>query len=215
VEFFKDDTTRKCPRCRHRFVNPNLDFGCAAYCQYAEQCIGTLPEEFLLQKDDLLKDRVAIEMKRYFKGDFKRIGHATRVARYAERIGRAEGGNPAVVLCAAYLHDIGIVEAEKKYASSAARYQEREGPAVARRILEKLGAKTPLVEEVCDIVGHHHHPRQEETVNFKALYDADRIANLEDHKKKKRLKPETVLSLINKQFLTESGRVEARKILLG
>ena len=22
-----------------------MDFGCAAYCQYAEQCIGTLPEE--------------------------------------------------------------------------------------------------------------------------------------------------------------------------
>jgi HD superfamily phosphodiesterase len=215
VEFFKDDTTRKCPRCGHRFVNPSLDFGCAAYCQYAEQCIGTLPEEFLQQKDDLLKDRVAIEMKRYFKGDFRRIGHATRVARYAERIGRAEGGNPAVVLCAAYLHDIGIVEAERKYASSAARYQEQEGPAVARQILEKLGAKAQLVNEVCEIVGHHHHPQKEETVNFKALYDADRIANLEDLKKKKSLKPETILSLINKQFLTEGGRAEARKVLLG
>jgi hypothetical protein len=113
VEFFKDDTARKCPKCQHRFVNPNMDFGCAAYCQYAEQCIGTLPEEFLKQKEDLLKDRVAIEMKRYFKSDFKRIGHATRVARHAERINRAEGGNPAVVLCAAYLHDIGIVRARK------------------------------------------------------------------------------------------------------
>jgi hypothetical protein len=192
VEFFKDDTARKCPKCRHRFVNPNLDFGCAAYCQYAEQCIGTLPEEFLLQKEDLLKDRVAIEMKRYFRGDFKRIGHATRVARYAERIGRAEGSNPAVVLCAAYLHDIGIVEAEKKHGSSEASYQEQEGPAVAREILERLGAKPPLVEEVCDIVGHHHHPRAEETLNFKVLYDADWIANLEDQKKRKRLAPEKI-----------------------
>ena len=33
VEFFKDDTTRKCPKCGHRFLNPKLDFGCAAYCQ--------------------------------------------------------------------------------------------------------------------------------------------------------------------------------------
>lgn len=42
VEFFKDDTTRKCPNCGHRFINPNIDSGCASYCQFAEQCIGNL-----------------------------------------------------------------------------------------------------------------------------------------------------------------------------
>jgi endogenous inhibitor of DNA gyrase (YacG/DUF329 family) len=26
VEFFKDDTSRKCGNCDHRFVNPNMDF---------------------------------------------------------------------------------------------------------------------------------------------------------------------------------------------
>ena len=67
VEFFKDDTTRKCGKCGHRFANPEMDFGCASYCQYAEQCIGDLPPELLAQKEDLLKDRVAMEMKRYFK----------------------------------------------------------------------------------------------------------------------------------------------------
>ncbi|MBW2035163.1 MAG: HD domain-containing protein, partial [Deltaproteobacteria bacterium] len=127
VEFFKDDPTRKCPKCGHRFLNPSLDFGCASYCQYAEQCIGDLPPELLAQKEDLLKDRVAIEMKRYFKQDFKRVGHAIRVARYAEQIGREEGGNLAVILCAAYLHDIGVKEAERKHNSTAAKYQEEEG----------------------------------------------------------------------------------------
>ncbi|GAB6904802.1 hypothetical protein JCM12296A_06360 [Desulfosarcina cetonica] len=214
VEFFKDDTARKCPKCQHRFVNPNMDFGCAAYCQYAEQCIGTLPEEFLLKADDLLKDRVAIEMKRYFKGDFKRIGHAIRVARYAERIGRVEGSNPAVVLCAAYLHDIGIVQAEKKYGSCKAEYQEQEGPPVAREILERLGASPALVAEVCDIVGHHHHPRDEESLNFKVLYDADGIANLEDRKKANKIAPEAIETLIAERFLTAAGRAEARKTLL-
>ncbi|MBW2015074.1 MAG: phosphohydrolase, partial [Deltaproteobacteria bacterium] len=43
VEFFKDDTTRKCDKCGHKFANPKMDFGCAAYCQFAEECIGTLP----------------------------------------------------------------------------------------------------------------------------------------------------------------------------
>ena len=57
VEFFKDDTSRKCDKCGHRFVNPDMDFGCAAYCPYAEQCIGDLPPELIAQKEDLLKDR--------------------------------------------------------------------------------------------------------------------------------------------------------------
>jgi hypothetical protein len=155
---------------------------------------------------------VAIEMKRYFRSDFKRIGHATRVARYAERIGRTEGSNPAVVLCAAYLHDIGIVEAQRKQGSSDAQHQEQEGPAVAREILERLGAKPPLVDEVCDIVGHHHHPREEETPNFKVLYDADWIANLEDRKKEENLSQETVERVLAEKLLTESGRKEARKV---
>ena len=148
VEFFKDDTTRKCSKCGHRFLNPHLDFGCASYCQYAEQCIGNLPPELLAQKEDLLKDRVAIEMKRYFKQDFKRIGHASRVARYAEQIGREEGANLAVVLSAAYLHDIGIREAERKHQSTAAKYQEEEGPPIAREILARLGAKEGLIDEI-------------------------------------------------------------------
>ena len=153
VEFFKDDTARKCNNCGYRFINPNMDFGCASYCEYAEQCLGTLPEELLAKKEDLLKDRVAVEMKRYFKSDFRRIGHASKVARYAERIGKLEGGNLAVILAAAYLHDIGIVEAERKYSSTAPKYQEEEGPPIARAILIKLGAKEKLIDEVCDIVG--------------------------------------------------------------
>ncbi|MBU0988547.1 MAG: hypothetical protein KKH68_14950 [Proteobacteria bacterium] len=52
VEFFKDDTARRCEKCSHRFVNPQMDFGCASYCQFAEQCIGELPPEALAQKED-------------------------------------------------------------------------------------------------------------------------------------------------------------------
>ena len=213
IEFFKDDTARKCRGCQKRIVNPHLDFGCASYCQYAEQCIGTLPEEFLKEREDLLKDRVAVEMKRYFKADFRRIGHAMRVARYAEAIGRQERGNLAVILTAAYLHDIGIRQAEEKYGSTAPRYQELEGPPIARSILEKLGAGPELVDEVCDIVGHHHHPREEETLNFKVLYDADLITNLEEAHKEKKMDRERLNSLVKNAFLTPSGGDKALQVL--
>jgi hypothetical protein len=214
VEFFRDEATRRCKNCGHKMVNPRMDFGCAAYCKFAEQCLGALPPELIAQKKDLLKDRVAIEMKRYFKQDFKRIGHATKVARYAEQIVKEEKGDAAVAISAAYLHDIGIQEAENKYQNTAAEYQEKEGPPIAREILSRLGAGSDLVEAVCDIVAHHHHPRPEETINFRAVYDADLIVNLQENQGQVALNPDRLKAMIAENFLSESGRALAEKVLL-
>ena len=215
VEFFKDDTSRKCDKCGHRFVNPDMDFGCAAYCPYAEQCIGDLPPELIAQKEDLLKDRVAIEMKRYFKNDFKRIGHATRVARYAERIGKSEMGNLAVILAAAYLHDIGLHEAERKHGSAASKHYEQEGPPIARSILEKLGATRDLIDEVCDIIGRHHDAGPDESLSFRVVYDADLITTIEEKQKQDPMKTDELAQIIDTSFLTGSGRLIAKEVLLG
>jgi hypothetical protein len=199
VEFFKDDTTRLCKNCGHRFLNPEMDFGCASYCQYAEQCLGTLSPELLAQKETLLKDRVAIEMKRAFRRDFKKIGRATRVARYAERIGKKEGGNLAVILTAAYLHQL----------PRDANGNGQDGP---RDILTKLGAKDALIEDVCDIIRRLASPGSGESVNFKAVHDADLIAEIEDaHQKGASESPDRDRSL--DMFLTESGRKIAEEIL--
>ncbi|MGQ9694050.1 MAG: HD domain-containing protein [Thermodesulfobacteriota bacterium] len=214
LEFFKDEPTRRCKKCGHKTVNPRMDFGCAAYCKYAEQCLGDLPPELLAQRQELLKDRVAIEMKRYFNKDFKRIGHATKVARYAEQIVKEEKGDPAIVLSAAYLHDIGLKEAEIKYQSTDGKYQEELGPPIAREILTNLGANPELIAEVCDIIAHHHHPRAEETTNFRVVYDADMIVNLEESKQENNLPPEEIAKIIAQNLLTESGRKLAKKIFL-
>ncbi|MBU0674971.1 MAG: HD domain-containing protein [Proteobacteria bacterium] len=222
VEFFKDDNTRKCGSCGYRLLNPRMDFGCASYCPYAEQCLGELPPELLSKKQDLLKDRSAIEMKKYFGTDFRRIGHATRVARYVEEIGGlvmvdAQTGsdfNPAVAGIAAYLHDIGIKEAERKHQSSSPQYQHQEGPVVARDILSSLQANEGLIDEVCDIIGHHHLPRATETMNFKVLYDADLITNLEE-KQKDAPSPRIHLEkIVDRSFLTREGALVAARVLL-
>jgi len=199
VEFFKDDPTRKCPACGHRFLNPDLDFGCASYCPYAEQCIGNLPPELLAQRENLLKDRVAIEVKRHLKKDFKKVGHAIRVARYAEQIGREEGGNLAVILCAAYLQDIESGPGSEKKTS------------VAREILTKLGAKEALVDEVCDLISHDHGPGPDDPVNLKVLYDADVIAKLEEKMKEKPDDNKELTRVVKTSLLTESGRALAEK----
>lgn len=214
LEFFKDEPARRCKNCGHRVVNPKMDFGCAAYCKFAEQCLGELPAEVLAQRQELFKNRVAIEMKHYFHKDFKRIGHAAKVSRYAEQIALKEKGDMAVVLTAAYLHDIGIKEAERKYQSTAAIHQEELGPPIAGEILQRLGAPPKLIEEVCDIIGHHHHPRRNETINFKAAYDADKLVNIEESREKSPLNQETLEKLIDKEFLTKTGKKLARDVLL-
>lgn len=214
VEFFKDDTSRKCSHCGHRFVNPHMDFGCAAYCPYAEQCLGTLPEEVLAQKEDLLKDRVAVAMKRIFKRDFKRIGQATRRARYAERIaGKARATLP-VVLCAAYLRDIGAPQALQKYGDTSEEHLEQESPAVARAILTALQAKDPLVDAVCTIVGHHRVPAADAPPDLKIVYDADWVAQMEESLKSQPLDHGQLSDRIEAEMSTPEGKEEARAVLL-
>lgn len=128
VEFYKDDTTRKCGFCGHRFINPKMDFGCATYCQFAEQCLGTLPEDFAGVRENLLKDKVAVEMKRHWKSDFKSIRRTLTTANFVETMSKMAGANMAIVLCAAYVADI---DAD-----------------ASRSILEKAGATAQMIEGI-------------------------------------------------------------------
>jgi len=160
VEFYKDDTSRKCTHCGNRFVNPKMDFGCAAYCQFAEQCLGTLPEEFKGIQENLLKDKVAVEMKRHYKSDFKRISRAMKIARHAENIGKSEGGNLATILCAAYLHEV--------------------GDSVAQSILEKLSADQKTIQEVIKIVEQYSGSKTPSSLESKIVFDAILLYELQD-----------------------------------
>ena len=214
VEFFRDDTTRFCKKCGHRFLNPNMEFGCASYCQYAEQCIGSLSPELMAQKEDLLKDRVAIEVRRYFKGDFKRIGRAMRVARYAEQIGKEEAGSLAVVLAAAYLHDMGVKATEGTCEGSAAGFHEEEAQPAVREILVRAGAREALIKEVCEIVGHRQHPVQEGSLNLKIFSDAVFIATLEEKQLEDQTESDELARAIGRSILTESGRKLAGSVLM-
>ena len=117
-------------------------------------------------------------------------------------------------MSAAYLHDIGIIEAKQKYGNRGWDYHEQEGPDITRSIMNKLRAKDELIDEVCDIIGHHHHPRSEETINFKVLYDSDLIANLEEKLKDDPSDTGRLDEIIETSFLTDSGRKEAKNALL-
>jgi hypothetical protein len=212
VEFYKDDPSRKCGHCGHRFVNPKMDFGCASYCQFAEQCLGTLPEEFLTQKDNLLKDRVAVEVKKYFKNDFRSISHTTRVARHAERIGKSEESNLAIILCSSYLQNIGHNQALLKYDTATEDTIEQESVLIAEAILTKLGANEQLVKKVCDIIAPHRHPGMESSTEFNVVHDAQLIAIFAEKHKNASIDYVEFNELLNNLLRTEGGRREAREV---
>jgi hypothetical protein len=199
VEFFKDDTARKC-RCGHRFVNPKMDFGCAAYCQFAEQCLGDLPPELVAQKEDLLKDRVAVAVKRYLKRDFKSIGRAARRARHAERLCQAGRGDPAPVLMAAYLWEL-----------DAPAQAGGELP-LARAILAELKAPGLLIERVCQLIA----PRADaaDGIERQTAADAAAITDLEDRLKEDAADKDVIERKIENDLQTRSGIEYARELLL-
>ena len=186
VEFYKDDTSRKCGNCGHRFVNPNLDFGCACYCPYAEQCLGALPEDFTGGRENLLKDKVAVEMKRFFQTDFKRIRQATTTAKFAENIGKIEGGNLAVLLCAAYLHDTGSTEAQA--------------------ILKKLGASESMIKEICAVLLHDDRVNEDDSLQAKILHDALTLRQIQEELKENPPNDLKASQAIARKFFTNSAK---------
>lgn len=203
VEFFKDETSRKCPHCGHKFVNPRMDFGCAAYCKFAEQCLGDLPPELLAQRENLLKDRVAVEMKKHFGRDFKRIAHAGRVARFAEKLVVPVGADPAVVLIAALLHEAG---------PSAAVGAASE---TAREILARLGARQDLVDEVCAVIAGMAEPPRQGGLNAQCVHDAHGLAELEEILAKNPERTQELRQTVPNAFATEAARSMAQRLLGG
>ena len=199
VEFFKDEPKLKCRNCGQVVVNLKIDLGCAEWCQYAEQCLAvSVNNEATAMRDKLIE-----EMKNIFGSDQKRIDHALAVLNYAEQILSTEGGDPLVVKAAAILHDIGIHEAERKYSSSAGKYQEIEGPPIAREILGKYDLDETLIEHICKIIANHHSTKDIDTLEFRIIWDADWLVNIpEDFPDKGK---DVLQKLIDKVFKTHRG----------
>jgi HD superfamily phosphodiesterase len=140
----------------------------------------------------------------YFDGDVRRINHAMKVHGFAKGIGELEGISEEklkILEVAAILHDIGIKESEKKYSSSAAQYQELEGPPVACEILKVFNLNKKFVDRISYLIGNHHTHSKIDDIDFQILIEADFIVNIfEDC-----LEKEQVQIIKEKYFKTSKG----------
>lgn len=144
-------------------------------------------------------------MAAYDKGDAMRIQHFIKVHSFAATIARLEGVDEETAFtleAAAIVHDIGIHVSEMKYGSCAGHYQELEGPAEARRLLNSVGGFTAeQTERVCWLVGHHHTYNNIEAIDHQILIEADFLVNLFEENS-----PENVIINVRKRiFRTTTG----------
>lgn len=159
-----------------------------------------------------LLDAVRAAMEQYFCGDQRRIDHALQVSLYARELLSYIDADPVQTLAAAYLHDIGIPEAERKHGSSAGNFQEIEGPPVANKILTELGVGESLTDTVVKIVGNHHTRAAIDSMEFRIIWDADALVNFAGVLPGK--SEGQIESILQGHMVTEAGYRMARKIFL-
>lgn len=152
-----------------------------------------------IKTDELYKQTI-----KYFDGDIKRIQHFTKVYTFASLIGRLESLNEKeqyILEATAIVHDIGIKNAEMKYGSCEGKLQEKEGPPVARKLLEELGFDKSDTDRICFLVGNHHTYKNIDGDDFQILAEADLIVNFcEEHTDKQSIK-----TALEKIFKTDAG----------
>lgn len=205
VEIWTDEMVGSCSSCQAN-VYRDSTMSCLDWCDYGKECVGEEAyDSYTTNKSMAVKRRLIDMIEEYFEGDQRRIDHAKRVLRFAEELLKVESeANWHIVIPASLLHDVGIKVAEEKYGSASGKLREREGPPIARKMILGLGFKLEEVDEICDIIAHHHTPGVIDTANFKVLYDADTLVNgidrLDETAKDK------LSSFVERAFLTEAGR---------
>ncbi|WP_367181026.1 HD domain-containing protein [uncultured Mitsuokella sp.] len=150
--------------------------------------------------EDVLAAMIAFD-----HGDARRIQHFLKVYAYASLLGKREGlpdDTQRLLEIAAILHDIGIHAAEEKYGSSAGIYQEKEGPAPARELLQKLGFAPAFIDRVCFLIGHHHTYQGVDGPDYQILLEADFLVNAYEDQ----LSEKGIRAFREKVFRTKSGR---------
>lgn len=153
------------------------------------------------------KEHIIQQMKEIFKEIPFGIDHTLKVLKNAEDI--MDGENISIkerelISIIAILHDIGAVEAKRKYDSIEGIYQEKEGPPVVREILSHEDLELDDIERICYIIGNHHTPAKIDGLDFQIQWEADLLENLTVMDKQK--DQQKIKKCIEENFKTLTGK---------
>lgn len=151
------------------------------------------------------------EMIKYNYGDPKRIQHAIKVHELSTLIGKMENlpsGEIYILESAAILHDIGIRICEKKYGKCNGKLQEKEGPAVARKILKRLSYDDNIAERILYLIAHHHTYDNIMGMDYQILVEADFLVNMYEDS----LDKDAIIKSYKNIFKTSAGKMLCRNM---
>ncbi len=150
-------------------------------------------------------NKLHLAMIDLYSGDAKRIQHFCKVHSYAKLIAETEKVDDRtlfIIETAALTHDIGIHTCEEKYGSCGGKLQEKEGPAIAKKLLSKLEFDTEISDRVQYLIAHHHTYDDINGIDHQILVEADFLVNMmEDN-----LPKQAVENAYNKIFSTSCGK---------
>lgn len=150
-------------------------------------------------------NKLHYEMIKLYNGDAKRIQHFCKVHSYAKLIAEMENIDKDTLFIletAALTHDIGIHLCEEKYGSCNGKFQEKEGPLLAGKMLADLEFPKEVSERVQYLIGHHHTYNDIDGMDYQILVEADFLVNMYEDG----LSKEAVKHVYDSIFRTESGK---------
>jgi hypothetical protein len=128
----------------------------------------------------MFKEKIIEEMKEVFKEISFGGEHTTKVLQNSEEIMKGEN----------------------------IKGEEKEGPKVAREILEKVGYNKNI-DRICFIIGNHHTPSKIDGIDFLIQWEADLLENLTVMNIEK--EQQEIKRCIQQNFKTETGKSIAYK----
>lgn len=156
-------------------------------------------------------NKLHCEMIRLYCGDAKRIQHFCKVHSYAKLIAETEkvdADTLFIIETAALTHDIGIHLCEEKYGSCNGKLQEKEGPAIAKKLLADLNFDDKVSERVQYLIAHHHTYDNIDGIDYQILVEADFLVNMYEDG----MSNQAIEHAYNKIFKTASGKSICRKM---
>ena len=156
-------------------------------------------------------NKLHFAMIRLYSGDVKRIQHFCKVHSYAKLIAEMENMDADTLFileAAALTHDIGMHYCEEKYGSCNGKLQEKEGPAIAKRLLVELDFEEQVSERVQYLIAHHHTYDDIDGMDYQILVEADFLVNLYEDG----LSKEEIEYTYKKIFRTDSGKRLCREM---
>ena len=156
-------------------------------------------------------NKLHLAMIELYNGDAKRIQHFCKVHSYAKLIAETENVDEKclfIIEAAALTHDIGIHLCEEKYGNCNGKLQEKEGPAIAEKLLAKLGFDRDISDRVQYLIAHHHTYSNIDGIDYQILVEADFLVNImEDN-----LTKDAALKAYQNIFKTTCGKMICREM---